>query len=75
MRVWNKLPPIFLVGVLLAGLLAGCQSGETIDPDDIAYRTAHVTRTSTLVKINGTDVTADEGCEGSFDVFIALDTV
>ena len=22
-----------------------------------------------------TDVTADEGCEGSFDVFIALDTV
>ena len=60
MRVWNKLPPIFLVGVLLAGLLAGCQSGETIDPDDIAYRTAHVTRTSTLVKINGTDVTADE---------------
>ena len=60
MRVWNKLLAAALAGALLSGLLAGCQRGETVDPNDIAYRTAGVARDSTLLKVNGTDVTAEE---------------
>ena len=46
--------------VLLAGLTACGQTPANVDPGDIAYQTAGITRDTVLFTVDGTDVTADE---------------
>lgn len=58
MSFWEKTVKVAAIGLIVAGLAAGCE--QSVDPDDIAYRTAGVTRDSTLVKVNGTEVAAEE---------------
>lgn len=60
MQFWKKSLGVTLALALALCALAGCQSGQAPDEGDIAYRTAGVSMDSTLLKVNGVDVTAEE---------------
>ena len=46
--------------LLVAGLTACAPGAPEVDPSDVAYQTAGVTRDTVLFTVDGTEVTADE---------------